>query len=184
MSLRRHVALMVVPLAVLASGLFAAVLVPSGYPLKWLTVTTPLQDLSPFHLIYVGAGVLAVSIALANRRGSPPGHLATVIALLAITGANVMTGIAVKIFSDGNYWTHVLVFVAPVAVSLVLAFNALRVAGWDRMLMLLGAFAIAALPYSCPLVPGMFNLYSGGLLYLAADLAVLALFIRGLRTAG
>jgi hypothetical protein len=77
----------------------------------------------------------------------------------------------------------VLVFVAPIAIALVVTFQALWMRGWDRMLWLLGAFAIAALPYSCPLVPGMFNLFSGGIVYLMADLTVLALFIRGLLAA-
>jgi hypothetical protein len=178
---RRHVTLMVVPLAVLAFGLVASILVPYGYPMKWMVVTLPLEDLSPFDVIYVGAGILAVSIALASRRGAPPGVIATVTALLAILGASIMTGIAVKVFSDDGYWTHVLVFVAPIAVSLVVTFQALGMRGWDRMLWLLGAFAIAALPYSCPLIPGMFNLFSGGIVYVMADLTLLALFIRGLR---
>ncbi len=124
-----------------------------------------------------------MSIGLAIRRGTPPGTVATVIALLAILGATIMTSIAVKVFSDGGYWTRVLVFAAPVAISLVVAFHALRVRAWDRMLLLLGAFAIAALPYSCPLVPGMFDLFSSGAIYLAADLTVLVLFLRGLRAA-
>ena len=147
---RRHVALMVVPLAVISLGLVTSVLVPYGYPTKWLAATPPLEDLSPFNVIHVGAGILAVSIVLAARRGSPPGIGATVTALLAILGATIMTAIAVKVFSDGGYWTDVLVFAAPIAVSLVVTFHALRVRGWDRMLLLLGAFAIAALPYSCP----------------------------------
>ncbi len=175
---------MVVPLAVLALGLFAAVLVPYGHPLSWLAVAPMLEDLSPFHAIHVGAGVLAVSIALANRRGTPPGVLATVIALATILAATIMTGIAVKVFSDGGYWTHVMVFAAPIAIAPVVVFHALRARGWNRMLLLLGAFAVAALPYGCPLVPGMFNLFSGGLVYLLAVVTVLVLFLRGLRATG
>jgi hypothetical protein len=178
---RRHVTLMVVPLAVLALGLVASVLVPYGYPMKWMVVTMPFEELSPFAVIYVGAGILAVATVLASRRGSPPGVIATVTAVLAILGATFMTGWSVKVFADGDAWTAVLVFAAPIAVSIVVTFQALRMPGWDRMLWLLGAFAIAALPYSCPLVPGMFNLFSGGIVYLMADLTVLALFLRGLR---
>jgi hypothetical protein len=178
---RRHVTLMVVPLAVLALCLVASVLVPYGYPMKWVVVTMPIEDLSPFDVIYVGAGILAVAIVLAARRGSPPGLIATVTAVLAILGATFMTAWAVKVFSDADYWTHVLAFAAPIAVTVVVTFQALRMRGWDRMLWLLGAFAIAALPYSCPLVPGMFNLFSGGIVYVMADLTVLALFVRGLR---
>lgn len=180
-SARRHVTLMVIPLAVIALGMFAAVLVPYGYPVQWMTVTTPIADLSPFVAIHAGAGILAIAIVLASRRGAPPGNAVTALALLAILAATVMTVIAVKVFSDANAWTAVLVFVAPVAIALVISFHALRMRGWDRMLFLLGAFAIAALPYSCPLVPGMFNLFSGGLVYAAAVLTVLVLFVRGLR---
>jgi hypothetical protein len=48
------------------------------------------------------------------------------------------------------------------------------------MLGLVGALAVAALPYSCPLVPGMFNLFSGGLVYAFAVATLLVLFGRGL----
>jgi hypothetical protein len=137
--------------------------------------------LSPFDAIYVGAGILAIAIVVASRRGSPPGRVAIVTAVVAILAATFMTAWAVKVFSDGGEWTPVLVFVAPVAVAVVVTFQGLRLRGWDRMLWLLGAFAIAALPYSCPLVPGMFNLFSGGIVYTMADLTVLVLFVRGLR---
>jgi len=179
---RRHVSLMVLPLAVIAIGIIASVLVPYGYPMKWLTVTTPLDELGPFHAIHAGAAIVAVSIVVANRRGRPPGIVATIAALLAILVATFMTAWAVKVFSEGNYWTHTLVFTTPVAVALVIAFNALRMPGWDRMLWLLGALSIAALPFSCPLIPGMFNVFSGGLVYFVADLTLLALFVRGLRS--
>lgn len=179
---RRIVALAAIPLGVIALGMFAAVLVPYGWPLKWRTVVTPFDDgFSPFHVIHAGAGILAVAIAVANRRHAPPGAFAVAVALLVIVGASVGTMIAVKGFLDGNYWTHVLVFVAPVAVAPVIAFNALRARGWDRMLGLLGSFAIAALPYSCPLIPGMFDLFSGGLVYFTALVTLLGLFARGLR---
>src|ERR1044071_9360169 len=84
---RRHVALMIVPLAVLALGLFVSVLVPYAAPLRWLAFTTPLDDLSPFLVIHAGAGLLAASIVLALRRGSPPGLASVVIAVLAILTA-------------------------------------------------------------------------------------------------
>jgi len=171
---------MIVPLAVIAATLVAAVLVPYGYPVKWLTVTMPLEELSPFAAIQVSAGVVAGALALAARRDSAPGVVAIVFALIGMLASTIMTGIAVKVFADGGLWTHVMVFVAPMAVAPVLAFNALRMRGWDRMLLLVGAFAIAALPYGCPLIPGMFNLFSGGLVYLAAWGTVLVLFVRGM----
>ena len=170
--------LLVVPLAVIALGLFASVLVPYGYPLKWMTVVRPFEDVSPFLLIHASAGGLALTIALAARRGSSPGPLATVIALIGVLAATIMTCIALKAFLDGGYWKHVLVFAVPVAVAPVLAFHALRLRGWDRILIAIGAFAVAALPYSCPLIPGMFNLFSAGLVYLAADLTLLVVVVR------
>ncbi|MFN0245536.1 MAG: hypothetical protein ACKV2T_01425 [Kofleriaceae bacterium] len=175
---------MVIPLAVIAFGMFAAVLVPYGYPLQWMTVTMPLEDLSPFLTVHVVSAILAVMIALAARKDVAPGLGPALVALAGILAMTVMTVIAVKTFSDGGHWTAVLVFVAPVALAVVLSFNALRVRGWERMLILLGAFAVAGLPYSCPLVPGMYNLFSSGLVYLAAQVTVLALFVRGMRWSG
>ena len=170
---------MVVPLAVIAATLVAAVLVPYGYPVKWLTVTMPLEDLSPFAIIQASAGVVAGALAFAARRDSPPGVVPIVFALIGTLASTIMTVIAVKVFADAGLWRHVMVFVAPVAIAPVLAFNAFRMRGWDRMLLLIAGFAIAALPYSCPLIPGMFNLFSGGLVYLAAWVTVLALCVRG-----
>lgn len=178
---RRHVTLMVIPLAVIALGLFASVLVPYGYPLQWMMVTLPIEDLSPFLAMHVVAAILAMSIALAARRDREPGLLPVIVAVVGILAMTAMTAIAVKAFNDAGSWTPVLVFVAPVALSLVIAFNGLRMRGWERMLFLLGALAIAGLPYSCPLVPGMFDLFSSGLVYLVADVTVLALFVRGVR---
>ena len=63
------------------------------------------------------------------------------------------------------------------------AFNALRTRGWQRMLGLLAALAIASLPYGCPLVPGMFNMFSGGLVFVLAELTIFALFLRGMLAA-
>lgn len=171
---------MIVPLAVVAATLVAAVLVPYGDPVKWLTVTMPLEELSPFALIQASAGVVAGSLAFAARRNSAPGVVPIVFSLIGMLAATVMTGIAVKVLADAGLWTDVMVFVAPVAVAPVLAFNAFRASGWDRMLLLVGGFAIAALPYSCPIIPGMFNLFSGGLVYLAAWITVLVLVVRGL----
>jgi hypothetical protein len=181
-SSRRHVVLTVVPLAVIALGFFASVLVPYGYPPKWMTVVRPFEELSPFLIIHAGAAGLALAIAHAARRGSSPGALAIVSALIGILAATIMTGIAVGVFVDAGYWTHALAFAAPVAVALVLAFHALRLRGWDRVLFAVGAFAIAVLPYGCPLIPGMFNLFSAGLAYLAADLTLLVVVARGMRT--
>lgn len=171
---------MIIPLGVIAVGLIAAVLVPWGYPTKWKLVTTPFDDLSPFLLIDVSAGVTAFAIFRASRRNVPPGALAIVAALIGIIAATFMTAWAVKVFAEGDLWTHTLVFTGPLCITPVLAFHALRATGWDRMLVLVGAFAVAALPYSCPLIPGMFNLFSGGLVYALAVVTLLVLFARGL----
>jgi hypothetical protein len=57
---------------------------------------------------------------------------------------------------------------------------ALRTRGWRGWLWALGAFGVAALPYACPLWPGMFNEFSGGLTFLAADATLLILVALGL----
>jgi len=179
---RRHVELMVLPLGVIAVCLIASVLVPYGFPMTWMAVTTPITEPSPFLLIHVSAGLTAFAIVRASRRDIAPGAFAIAAVLLGILAATVMTAWAVKVFTDANAWTPVLAFVAPLCITPVLVFHALRATGWDRMLGLVGAFAVAALPYSCPLVPGMFNLFSGGLVYVLAVVTLLVLFGRGLTT--
>ena len=179
---RRHVTLMVIPLAVIALGMVAAVLVPYGTPLAWLPVTLPLHTLSPFLVIHVVAAVLAVTIARAARGDAPPGHVATIVALIGIVALTVLTVIAVKAFSDVGAWTPVLAFVAPVALAPVIAVHALRASGWERMLLLLGALAVAALPYACPLVPGVFGVLSSGLVHAVANVTLLVLFVLGMRS--
>jgi xanthine/uracil permease len=59
--------------------------------------------------------------------------------------------------------------------------QAFRARGWCGWLWALAAYAIAALPYACPRWPGIFNEFSGGLTFIAGDVTVLVLALRGLR---
>jgi hypothetical protein len=68
--------------------------------------------------------------------------------------------------------------IAQAIASLVLA---LRTRGWRGWLWALGGYGIAALPYACPLWPGIFNEFSGGVTFLAADVTLLILVVIGLR---
>ena len=90
---------MVIPLAVMALGMFAAVLVPYGYPLAWVTVTVPVSEPSLFLLVHVVAGILAAWIAFAARRDAAPGLAPALVALLGILGMTALSALAVKTFS-------------------------------------------------------------------------------------
>ena len=179
---RRHVTLAVIPLAVIASGFLVAPLVPVGYPAKlWLSVSPYEDGLSPYAMLYAGAAALAVLIALAARGNATPRNATTVIALLTIVATTAPTAVLVDLEARDGDWLRCALFALPIAATIVLVIGALRRRGWPRLLGLLGAVAVAALPYGCPIVPGIFNLFSGGLVFVLADLTVLALFVLGER---
>jgi hypothetical protein len=180
---RRHAVLAVIPLAMIAVGFFVAP-VMVHLPPRVIPIS-PLEDgLTPFTAIYAGAAVLAAMIAITARRGATPGRAMTATALVAIITASVGAVIAVYLAVDGAYWGYALGFGAPVFVAAMVVGTALRRHDWDRVLRLVGAFALAALPFGCPRVPGMFNVFSGGLVFLAADAAVVALCGLGIWRSG
>ncbi|HEY4179528.1 MAG TPA: hypothetical protein VGM90_21960 [Kofleriaceae bacterium] len=169
---------MIVPLAIIALGLFVSFFVQVGT--HWVPVILPVLEIDVLNVIQIGAGVLAV--LLWRSRDGEPGMAAVATALVLIVGGLVLTGLATYAFSSVGQWTGAMVFATPLALAPVLAFHALRIRGWDRMLLLTGALALALLSYSCPLVPGILNEYSGGVVYAAAIVGILVLFVRGFRT--
>jgi hypothetical protein len=181
---RRHAVLAVIPLAMIAVGFFVAP-VMLHLPPRVIPISA-LEDgwLSPFTAIYAGAAVLAVMIALTARRGSMPSVALTATALVAIVTASVGAVIAVGVSIDAGYWDYAVGFGAPILVGAMVAGAAMRRREWDRVLRLVGAFALVALPFGCPRVPGMFNVFSGGLVFVAADLTVVALCGLGIWRSG
>jgi hypothetical protein len=108
-----------------------------------------------------------------------------IVALLATAIVPVLVGYG-GILSLGQVTPAFIapVIIATMAVLLSLAATltwiAKRRAGWDRWLLLLAAYAVLALPYACPILPGMFNRWSGGLGFLTAELVLLAVtVVRG-----
>ncbi|CAN5822944.1 hypothetical protein BH11MYX2_BH11MYX2_26320 [soil metagenome] len=175
---RRDVTAMIAPLAIIALGFFVSVLVQVGT--RWALVVSPVMEPDVFNIIQLGAGVLALLLWRAARDGEP-GLAAVALALVLIVGGLVLTAVATYFFSTSGHWTGALVFATPLALAPVLAFHGLRLRGWDRMLLLMGALALALLSYACPLVPGWFNAYSGGVVYAAAIIGIAVLFARGFR---
>jgi hypothetical protein len=177
---KRHVVLAAVPLAVIASGILVAPLVVAGYPAHITMLVRPLEDgFSPFFAIYLAAAVLAFASWRATRSAEPVrGHAAIAggAAVLVVAGM----GFSVAFFFDGGYWGQGALFALPIAGSVWLLIGGLRRRGWTRALWLLGAFASASLPFGCPLIPGLYNLYSAGILFEIADLTVLALVVLGI----
>jgi hypothetical protein len=177
---KRHVVLAAAPLAVIASGILVSPLVVLGYPEHMRMIVRPYEDgLSPFFAIYLAAAVLAVLSWRAARRPEPARSHIT-IAVVSTIAVLATMAIPVGFYIDGGYLGDALLFALPLAVSVWFLVRGLRHRGWTRMLWLLGAFAAAALPYGCPLIPGMFNLFSGGLVFELADLTVLALAVLGI----
>lgn len=176
---KRHVVLAAAPLAVIASGLLVTPLVVVGYPPRMTMIVRPLEDgFSPFFAIYVAAAVLAVMSWRAARRAEPA-RSHTAIAVVATIAVLATMAIPVGFYLESGYLGQAVMFALPIAASVWCLVRGLRHRQWTRVVWLLGAFAAAALPYGCPLIPGMFNLFSGGLVFELADLTVLALAVLG-----
>jgi hypothetical protein len=180
---KRHVVLAAAPLAVIASGILAAPLVVVGYPAHVVMIVRPFEDgFSPFFAIYLAAAVLAVMSWRAARRTEPaPRH--TAVAVVATIAVLATMAIPVGFYLESGYLGQAVLFALPIVASVWCLVRGLRQGGWTRVLWLLGAFAAAGLPYGCPLIPGMFNLFSGGLVFELADLTVLALAAFGVMRA-
>ncbi len=66
---------------------------------------------------------------------------------------------------------------AVVLVALGLTIVAWRRSGWNRWRWLLGAYAVMVSLFGCPLIPGFFNLFSGGFVFLAAEILLVVLVV-------
>lgn len=55
-----------------------------------------------------------------------------------------------------------------------------RARGWRRWIAILGAYAVVALPYGCRMVAALPNEWSGGVTFVVAEAALLALVVRAL----
>ena len=100
-------------------------------------------------------------------------------ALLAIAGMAVVAYLWLFAIHALGFGEGVRGLVLALAVSLVaptaLLALAFRRSGWDRWVRVLGAYALVVAMFGCPLIPGAFNLFSGGLTFLLADATLLVL---------
>ena len=179
----RAAMLAIVPLAVIALGFITPPVIPHwlwsyGAHLHFIS---PFEDgASPLWSIQIVALVLAAITLIDARRRSVPGLGARIIATLGTLAVLHLAVVMVVVAaSEAPVLALVSAFVIVAAVTgLVQAWHA---RGWRGWLWMLAAYAIAALPYACPRWPGIFNEFSGGLTFIAGDVTVLVLALRGLR---
>ncbi|HUJ62531.1 MAG TPA: hypothetical protein VLX92_28715 [Kofleriaceae bacterium] len=176
---RRRARRSILPLAVIAIGYIVPPLLSTG-----LAPSSAFGDGDQLFLgVYAGALVLAVLTDVAARRDAVPGAVSVVIALLAIGAASVPTVPVVCLLIEDRAPVRALGFGAAILAAAAVAALALRRRGWWRWSMLLGAFALAALPFACPVAAGLYNLFPGGAIFLIADLTLIAQLAIGARCA-
>jgi hypothetical protein len=170
---RKTALLALAPLLVIAAGFVTPPILRTPYAAEialWEDWTT---ELWPVH---VTALVLAVIGAAAAWRRTTPGPIALGVALVGVAWCTAMLvwAIATMKLMEG-YRLLSLTAIACVLGALALGGLALRRRGWARWTCVLGAYAIAVALYGCPLIPGMFNLFSGGLTFVLADATLIVL---------
>ena len=178
----RAALLALVPLGVIAVGFITPPIIPHAlWPYRSVQFISPYEDgTSWMWSIQIVAVLLAALTFVHARRRDEPGVTTKVIAVLG-TLAVLHLPIVMLIAVGAEIWPLSLTSAIVVAGTLVALAEAWRRPGWQGWLWVLGAYALAALPYACPLFPGIFNVFSGGLTFAAADVTLLALVVMGLR---
>jgi hypothetical protein len=140
-----------------------------------------LEDgLGPLWAIHITAFVLALIGLVCAKAHREPGRGATIVAAVG-TIAVLHVPAAMMQVVGGDAWRITAVSAGVIAAAIAGIVLALRRRGWRGWLWALGAYGVAALPYACPLWPGIFNEFSGGVTFLAADVTLLILAAIGLR---
>ncbi|HEU0032993.1 MAG TPA: hypothetical protein VFQ53_20315 [Kofleriaceae bacterium] len=178
---RRLAILTTIPLGVIALGLFVPPIVRS----RGRFVDSPFLDgVSMMWWIHGAAAGLALLTAAWAIRRRPPRPWSFVVAL-ALIAAAAYPQIAFARFAISDHWTPGILGIAGVFAGTV-GFVALawQRRDWQRQLALVGAYAFVALPYGCPVLMGMFNVWGGGVTFLVAEATLLALVLRGTLSRG
>lgn len=169
--------LALVPLAVIAIGFFVPPILLSH---SRLPVMSPYAEGgSLFGALHAAAAVLAGVTIACRVRGRAPAGPALWLAVVATIAAGYVPALLL-------YYTvteaPALAVGAAATVIVALGFGriALRRDGWRRWMALLGAYAVLALPYGCPIIAGAFNEWSGGVTFVAAEVTLLVLVVRAL----
>ncbi len=180
---RREAMLALAPLLVIVLGFLTPPIIPTwmwSYGRR-LAFTSPYQDGASWmwSIQVVAAMLTAITVVHARRRSEPgwASRIAAAIGTLAVLHMPVVMLVVVGGDASMLALTSAVVVIGA-GCALVLAF---RARGWHGWLYALGAYAIAALPYACPLWPGVFNEFSGGVIFVAADVTLLVLVVLGLR---
>lgn len=179
----RAAMLAIVTLGMIALGFITPPVIP-----HWLwpyaahvQFVSPFEDgASPMWSIQIGALVLGVITFVHGRQRSAPVSASRIIATV---GTLIVLHLPVTMLYLARSEAPVLALVSAVVIAGAIGalVKTWRTPGWRGWLWALAAYAIAALPYACPLWPGMFNEFSGGLTFVAADVTLLALALLGLR---
>jgi hypothetical protein len=169
----------IIPLLVIALGLVTPPVLLQHR--AHVVPISPLEDgFGPLWAIHITALLLALIALVCAKARAEPGRGATIVAALGTLATLHLPVTMIRVVGGADWWLTV-VSAAVIANAVAALAIAWRVRGWRGWLWALGAYGIAALPYACPLWPGMFNEFSGGLTFLVADVTLLALVVLGLR---
>jgi hypothetical protein len=169
----------IIPLLVIALGLVTPPVLL--HHRAHVVPISPLEDgFGPLWAIHITAVVLALIGLVCAKARREPGRGATIVAAVG-TLAVLHVPAAMMQVAGAEEWQLTAVSAAVIVAAIASIVLALRRRGWRGWLWAIGAYAIAALPYACPLWPGIFNEFSGGVTFLAADLTLLILVAIGLR---
>jgi hypothetical protein len=168
----------IIPLLVIALGLVTPPVLL--HDRAHVVPISPLEDgFGPLWAIPLTALVLALIALVCAKGRAEPSRAGPIVAALG-TLAALHLPVAMIRAAGAEYLRLTAISAAVLIAALAGLVLALRTRGWRGWLWALGAFGVAALPYACPLWPGMFNEFSGGLTFLAADATLLILVALGL----
>jgi hypothetical protein len=170
---RRTALLAIVPLAVIAIGLFVPPIVRTR---PGVVATPPFADgPNMFWSVQVTAGALSVLTAVRELLRRAPGGLDVALAIAGMAAVGYVWAdvipFCVAAGARGIAFALVVSLAAPVALLVV----ALRRQAWDRWVCVIGAYTLVVAMFGCPYVPGGFDQFSGGYTFIAADATLLAL---------
>ena len=150
------------------------------------------QAMSPFEAdgwrallwppIHLTALVLAAITVIGAYRRTAPGTAALVVALVGIVACGSLLGVEVGAigFEGGLGTAFTLGSLALLGATVAIVWVALRRAAWQRWVGVLAAYAIAIACYGCPRYFFMFNVFSGGVVFIVADATLLVLALRAI----